>query len=180
MTALTDVEAAVGILLIFFLPGYALTRALFPEWRIRGPDATLRAIETATLSFVTSVAFAVFVGYLLLVASPGGFQAYWSSPVLELILAAITVVGLVLAYVRGAFDHDPPRAPSAEPGGGEEGAWELLRELDRLAREERRLEHALRTADGNSIEAARLKEQLAHVRSEAEGLRARREAEYAR
>ncbi len=180
MTALTDVEAVAGILLIFFLPGYAVTKAVFPEWRIRGPDAGLRAVEVATLSFVMSVAFAVFVGYLLLVASPGGFQAYWSNPVLEVILAALTVVGVMVAYARGAFSRVPPAGPTQAADTGEEGAWELLRELDRLAREERRLVHAIRRTASDAPELLRLNEQLARIRSAEESLRTRREAEYAR
>jgi hypothetical protein len=180
MTALTDVEVAAGILLIFFVPGFALTKAVFPEWRVRGPDAGLKAVEVATLSFVVSVALAVFVGYLLLLASPGGFQAYWSSPVLEAVLAAVALVGAIVAYARGAFSPVPPPGPSREPDTGEEGAWELMRELDRLTREERRLLHAIRQAPSNAPELAGLTEQLARIRSEEERLRTRREAEYAR
>lgn len=181
MTALTDVEAAAGLLLFFFLPGYAVTKALFPEWRIHGAQAGRRAVEIVTLSFVTSVALTVFVGYLLLVATPsGGFQAYWSSPVLEAVLLALTLVAALVAGRRGAFASIPPPAPAPAADTGEDGAWELMGELDRLSREERRLTHSLRTHAQNASERSRLTEELEEVRAQRERLRARREAEYAR
>lgn len=169
-------EAVAGILLVFLVPGYALTRAIFPEWRIEGFAATRRLLEMLTLSFVLSVVLTVLVGYLLLAAAPGGFQAYWNAPVLEAILAAVTLVGLVVAVVRGAFARTPP-IPSLDPSGGEEGAWELMRRLDQLGREERRLQHALRAQGGS--ESAYLRSQLEEIRAESAKLRRAREAEYA-
>lgn len=180
MTVLTGVEAAVGVVLIFFLPGYAVTKALFPEWRVKGPDARLRAIEIFTLAFVLSVTFTVLVGYVLLVASPGGFHAYWSSPVLEVALAAISAVGLIVAWQRGGFSREAPAKPSTATEEGEEGAWEVLSELDRLAREERRILHALRRSAPDAPERARLNAELAEVHGEQAALQARREAQYAR
>ncbi len=180
MSALADVEAAVGALLIFFLPGYALTRAVFPEWWIRGaPDARRKVVETVTLSFVLSVALTVLLGYSLLAASPGGFQAYWSSPVLEALLGAVTAAGLVAAYFRGAFSRAALTVPVPSPDGEEEDMWELLSRLDRLDREERRLAHAIRRASGGSVRS-QLNEELARVRSERKDLETRREALYAR
>ena len=174
------VEVPVGFLLVFFLPGYAVTKALFPEWRVRGPEKYLRLIEFATLGFVLSVVLTILAGYLLLVGAPGGFQAYWSAPVLEAVLGALTVVGVAVAAARGAFSREPP-APRAVPpeAGGEEGAWELTRELDRLAREERRLRRSLRGGVSDPDEAARMRRRLAEVEAHVEELGRRREAEYA-
>lgn len=180
MSALAGVETAVGVLLIFFLPGYALTRAVFPEWRIRGdPDAGLRAVETATLSFVLSVALTVLLGYGLLVIAPGGFQAYWSSPVLEALLGAVTAGGLIVAYYRGAFSRTPPPAAVSPADAEETDTWELLSRLDQLGREERRLAHAIRRAPDAST-LTQLNAELARVRSERQDLETRREALYAR
>lgn len=180
MTVLTDFEAVAGIILIFFLPGYALTKAVFPEWRIAGAEAGLRAVEVATLSFVLSVALTVFAGYLILVAAPGGFQAYWSSPVLEAVLALLAVVGLVVAWRRGAFAKTPPHIPQPPSDTGEEGAWELLRELDRIAREERKIQHTLRQSATSPSDRSRLTDELGALRTERERLQSLREAEYAR
>jgi uncharacterized protein DUF1616 len=171
-------EVAAGLLLLFFVPGYTLAKATFPEWRIRGPGATLLLLEIATLSFVTSIVLTVLVGYFLLTAGPAGFQADWSDPVLEAILAGIAAVGFGIGWARGAYRRVPP-APSAPEPPDERGAWELVQELDRLHRDERRLQHDLRRAGSDAAESDRLRRELERIRSEAAALRARRESEYA-
>ncbi|MGA8543006.1 MAG: DUF1616 domain-containing protein [Thermoplasmata archaeon] len=172
-------EAIAGLLLLFFLPGYTLTKATFPEWRLRGREALLRFLETITLAFVLSVVLTVLAGSALLAANPGGFQAYWTDPVLEALLAAIALVGFGVGWFRGAYRREPPSAPVRETGQGEEGAWELSRELDELRREERRIAHALRIGAQSASEEARLREELAHLRARRDELREQREAEYA-
>lgn len=172
-------EAAAGLLLVFFVPGYALTRATFPDWRVRGPQALLRLVEIVTLAFVLSVVLTVIVGYVLLVAAPGGFQAYWTDPVLEIALAGVAAAGFVAAWVQGSFRRDPPAAPAPEGGKGSEGAWELTRELEEIGREERRIAHALRTHTENPREEASLRESLDRLHARREELRQHREAEYA-
>ncbi|MGA8303254.1 MAG: DUF1616 domain-containing protein [Thermoplasmata archaeon] len=171
-------EVIAGALLVFFLPGYTVTRALFPEWRLRGPGAYLRWLETVALALVTSVVLTVLVGYVLLAAAPGGFQAYWTDPVLEVSLSGVALVAFTAGWVRGAYRREPPPSPAVAEESGEEGAWELTRELERLGREERRLAHALRTSKGPGDEE-RLRDELARVRAERDHLRERREAEYA-
>jgi branched-subunit amino acid transport protein len=178
MTVLGGLEALVGGLLVFFVPGFFVTRALFPEWELRGRAALTRLVETLTLSFVLSVALTVLVGYALLTVAPGGFQAYWSDPVLEAALAGVAVVACGVAVSRNAFGRGSPTRPHPEPKRGDAGAWELTRELDRLGREERRLRRALETT-GGSAEERELREHLEKVRSETDELRRRREAEYA-
>jgi hypothetical protein len=172
-------EAAAGVLLVFFVPGYALTRATFPEWRLRGPVALLRLVETLTLAFVLSVVLTVIVGYVLLAAAPGGFQSYWTDPVLEAALAGVAAAGFAAAWVQGAFRREPPASPAAEGGAGDEGAWELTQELEAIAREERRIAHALRTHTDDQKEEARLREELERLRARREALRQHREAQYA-
>jgi len=174
-------EAVAGFLLVFFLPGYTVTKALFPEWRIRGPDAYLRLLEVVTLGFVLSVVLTILLGYLLLVGAPSGFQAYWSAPVLEGALAAVAVGGFAAGAARGSYARVPPpsRAPPAEPDG-EEGAWELTRRLDRLSREERHIERTLRAPTERRSEESALRTRLAEIQAETRELERRREAEYAR
>jgi|HubBroStandDraft_1064217.scaffolds.fasta_scaffold333812_2 hypothetical protein len=171
-------EAMAGLFLVFFVPGYTLTKATFPEWRIRGPDALLRLVETVTLALVLSVVLTILVGYVLLAGAPGGFQAYWSDPVLETSLAAIAVVAFVFGWFRGAYRRDPPPAPTLETDAGEEGAWELTRELERLGREERRLNHLLRTRGGDPVAAGQVRDELNNIRSLRAQLQERREAQY--
>jgi hypothetical protein len=179
MTVLGGLEAIAGGLLVFFVPGFFLTRAVFPEWRIRGPAAPRRLLEILTLSFVLSVTLTVLVGYLLLIAAPGGFQAYWTDPVLEATLAGIAVVAFGAGMGRSAYSREAPVPhPRAEADPGGSGAGELSRELDRLGREERRLRHALKVAPGGPDERE-IRERLERIRSETEALRRHREAEYA-
>jgi hypothetical protein len=178
MTLVGGLEATVGALLLFFVPGFFTTRALFPEWRLRGTAALRRLVETLTLSFVLSVTWTVLVGYLLLAASPGGFQAYWTDPVLEGVLAGISATAFGAGVLRGAFRREAATPPIAEPDLGGSDAWELSRELDRLAKEERRLRHALRSSRG-STEELEIRERLTRVEADADTLRRRREAEYA-
>lgn len=178
MTTFGVAEAIVGGLLLFFVPGYAVAKALFPEWRVRGPEGSRRLLEIVTLSFVTSVGLTIVVGFGLLDLAPGGFSAAWSDPVLEASLAGVAVVALAVAVGRGAFARTPPSPRPSEEGSGEEGAWELSRELERLGRDERRIEHALRVSAQNPDEVARLKKELDGVRAERETLRRAREEQY--
>ncbi|MCI4349476.1 MAG: DUF1616 domain-containing protein [Thermoplasmata archaeon] len=166
-----------GLLLLFFLPGFAVTRALFPEQRVVRPRSIRTLVEQVTLSVFVSLALTVLVGFALLGTS-GGFGAAPSDPLVELALVAVTVVALVTAVLRGSFSAVPPATVSTEEPGNE-GALELVRALDDLAREERRLRHRMRGAPGDSLEHAKVAAELETVRDEATRLRARREAEYA-
>lgn len=177
MTDWTSLEIVAGILLLFFVPGYFVTKATFPEWRIRGENALLRAIEIGTLSFVLSVTLTVLVGYFLLVGGPQGFEAAWSDPVLEAILFAIAILAFGVAVARGAFRSAPPTRTGAS-GPGEDLPFELARELTRLDREESRLRRELDGA-GTVGEQTDLERQLDAVRARRTALQRRREGEYA-
>jgi uncharacterized membrane protein len=179
MTLGSIAEGLVGALLLFFVPGYAVAKALFPEWRVRGPEGIRRLLELVTLSFVTSIGLTVVVGYGILSLAPGGFAAAWSDPVLEVVLAAVAVIAFVVALARGAFARNPPTPRPAPEGVGEEGSWELSRELERLGRDERRLQHALRVSSSGPAEVTRLTAELDSVRAERDALRRKREEEYA-
>ncbi len=137
----------------------------------------LRIVETAAMSLVLSVALTILVGFGLL-SSPGGFSASWSDLVLETILVALAIAGFAVAAVRGAFTRVPPVGRPLEPLSGEEGGAEALERAEGLAREERRLRHALRVAP-DEASSARLRGDLGRVRAEAHQLGAQREEEYA-
>jgi len=179
MTVVSIAEGIVGGLLLFFVPGYAVAKALFPEWRVRGPEGTRRLLELLTLSFVTSVGLTVVVGFGILSLATGGFAAAWSDPLLEAALAAVALLGFAVAIARGAFARTPPTVPAGPEVPGEEGAWELSRDLERLARDERRLRHALRVSALSPSDTARLTGELDSVRAERDALRRKREEEYA-
>ena len=179
MSVTGGLEAVIGVLLLFFLPGYALTKATFPEWRLRGARAVSRLVVILSLSFVLSEGLTILVGYVLLAAGPGGFRASWSDPVLEVVLGGVTVVAVAIGGVRGAFRREPPVRTAPEPLAGDEGAFELTVRLDRLQREERRLEHALRRSGKVPAEDAKLRLRLEEIRRARAALVEARESEYA-
>jgi hypothetical protein len=172
-------EIIVGLLLVFALPGYAIAKATFPEWRLRGPVALLRVVEIGTLSLVLSVTVTILVGFVLGNLPGSFFQAGWTDPLLEAILAAIAAVGLVVATLRGGFSRIPPMAPAPEPSPGEEDPMALLRALDDNQRHARRLQHALRQLKADDPQRGRLESELAETQRRAQELRTNREAEYA-
>ncbi|MGP8077390.1 MAG: hypothetical protein ACLQD8_07620 [Thermoplasmata archaeon] len=180
MGALDLLQAMTGGLLLFAVPGFTVARCLFPEWRFRGPDGARRALETATLAFVLSIALTVLVGSALLGLAPTGFSAAWSDPVLEAVLAAVALVAFAGGLARGAYARTPPSAHRAEPEPGGERAWELARELDRLHREARAMERRTRTASADGPPAAQIERQRADLNRRIEALERGREDEYAR
>ncbi len=174
MTALW--QGLVGLLLVFFLPGFAVARAVFPERRILRPFSSIALVESIALGLVLSVAITILVGFAWL-GSSVGFQAGWSDPLVEATLAAVALVGFVVAYWRGSFARVPPVPATVEPNVPESDPIDLIRELERLHREERRIRHRLRTRTEGRADAER---ELEGVRSEIARLAAQREAEYGR
>lgn len=172
-------EILAGVLLVFALPGYGITKATFPEWRLRGANALLRAVEVGTLSLVLSVTVTILVGFVLGNLPGSFFQAGWSDPLLEAILAAISAVGLTIGVLRGGFSKVPPAAPALEPSAGEEDPMALIRALEANQRHARRLEHALRQLKPDDPQRSRLENELADTQRKSQELRASREAEYA-
>jgi hypothetical protein len=172
--------APVGFLLVFLLPGYAVTKAVFPEWRVRGPAAGIRAVEIGTLSLVVSVALTVVVGFGLLALPGAGLAAYWSDPVLEVTLGAIALVALVVGAFRGAYRREPPAGPTPEPSPGSENGWELVTRLDSIERTRRRLEHQLRVQGDSDRRAQEWRNEIQRLDDEATRIRRAREEEYAR
>ncbi|HZY92814.1 MAG TPA: hypothetical protein VFG07_08640 [Thermoplasmata archaeon] len=167
-----------GLLLVFVLPGFTLAKAVFPEWRVRGRDAAMVAVQLLALSLVTSVAITILVGFALLVLPGQGFAASWSDPVLEGILVGVAVAGLVVGLVRGAYSHVPPVARALEPSPGADDGWQLVERLHSVDRERRRLAHRLRVDPPSPEEAVRQREVLEALDREAAALRHQRESEY--
>lgn len=176
ISPLGAVEALAGGLLLFFVPGFTVARAVFPERRFRGPAGLRGALELGVLAFVLSVVLTVLAGYVLLSVAPGGFSAGWSSPVLEELLAGIAAVAFAVGALHGAYARTPP-AGRAAPGTGEEGAWPVSEELDRLRAEKARRAARLRTRP-SSEEAAKLGRELAELDEQEAAIARRREADY--
>ncbi|HEV2450057.1 MAG TPA: DUF1616 domain-containing protein [Thermoplasmata archaeon] len=170
-------EYWLGGALLFALPGYAWSRALFPEWRLRGRRALDTAVRLGTLSFVWSLAILVVVGSSLSEIPSLGFSAAWSDPRLELLLAGLTLIGFAVAALRGAFSA--PGAEAPRPDARETASpLPLLRQLDRIARDENRVRRGLRRSPAGSEGRARLEEELERLRARSEELRQARQEEY--
>ncbi|MCI4326270.1 MAG: DUF1616 domain-containing protein [Thermoplasmata archaeon] len=179
MEVLDGVEAVVGLALLFVLPGFAVARATFPEWRFRGPGGPLHLVETLTLSLVVSVGLTIVLGFALL-SSSAGFGATWSDPSLFVALAAVTAIGLGVALARGAFSEIPPAGPELPSERGNEGAFETIRALDGLVASERRLRHRLRVLPRDDPARPTVDRELADVVGrKAAALAAREEEERA-
>lgn len=163
----------VALALFFFLPGYLLSRALWPEWRLQGEKALERGVLTVTSALVFSTALTVLVGFYL--GNVGLFQAGPGNPLLEEVLAALSALLLVIGWWRGAFSKTPPPAPSYArvPLAGEEDLEEYVQEMASLAQEERRLVHAIRTSGKTNLR------ERERMESELEALRTRRRAKEA-
>jgi hypothetical protein len=178
MDPLAGIEAVAGGALLFFVPGFTVAKALFPERRVRGPDGVRWALELAALALVLSVGLTVVVGYVLLVAAPGGFTASWGDPLLEAVLAAIALAAAVAGWLGGAYARSPPSA-RLEPEPGTAGAWELSVGLDRLQRQRLAVERELLAMPEADTEGrARLAARRDGLVRDMEALRRRREAEY--
>ena len=143
---------ALSVLLFFFVPGYLLVRVLWPEWRLRGEKALERTLTTVALALVLSLALTILVGFVL--GNAGLFYASASDPLLEAILAVLSLVLFGIGWWRGAFARTPPQpSPLAEaPLAGEEDAEEFTARWEEFARDERRLRHEIRVA-GNKAPA---------------------------
>lgn len=176
MASVNAAEAVAGLALTFFLPGFALARATFPEWRFRGPNGAVHLLETLALSLFGSVGMTVVLGFGLL-NSPVGFGATWSDPVLFELLAGVTLVGFVAAVLRGAFSSIPPSAPTLEPEGEPDRPFETIRVLEGLKAEERRLRHRLRVLPREDPERPRVEADLEQVLAQEARTVAAREGE---
>lgn len=178
--AVAPVEAVVGFLLVFVLPGFTIAKAVFPDRRMRAADGVAWGVELAALTLVLSIVVTVLVGFVALAALPSGFSASWSDPTLEIGLGAVSLFAGAVGVVRGAYSRTPPSRVAPEPAPGADDGWEQLRTMERLVREERRWAHRLRTAGASGAERESILSGLEAVRSEIRRLRESREGEYAR
>ncbi len=102
-------QVVLGGLLALVIPGYFITKALFPRGFERGPDWVLTAFLTVILSISTSLLVGTILGFLPAPKScatpPCGFfqGAATGFPFIELSLALVTLVAFVAALARGAF-----------------------------------------------------------------------------
>jgi len=93
-------HVAAGILLIFFLPGYALVNLLFPR---RGElDPEYDVVYRSALGMGLSIVIAIIVGFGLNAVSTEE-QGYVTAGPLWGLLVGITAVFVILGWYRGAY-----------------------------------------------------------------------------
>ncbi|HEV2519661.1 MAG TPA: DUF1616 domain-containing protein [Thermoplasmata archaeon] len=171
-------QAAVGLMLIYFLPGFAVTRALFPERRVFRPTSAKVLVEQLTSSVILSVAITILAGYVWLGTSVG-VQVTWAQPRVEESLAVISGVTLAVAAARGSFARRAPKGPDLAPESGHSDPMAIIRQLDELGRRRRSLEHQRRVTGADSPDSVSIDEAIRQIDDEDRALRAQREAEYA-
>jgi hypothetical protein len=130
-----------SLALFFFLPGFFLMRALFPERTLAGPHGPLHVVESVAGGVFLSVALTILIGFGL-GNGPGTFQATPTEPWLQLGLAAITLIGLAVAWQRGGLSLAQSSRSLSEDAPETREAHDLdlwLREMQGIGREEARL-----------------------------------------
>jgi hypothetical protein len=170
--------AAAGLYVLYLAPGLGLAAALFPEKFHPRSDRWLAWMELAVLGVILSVSVTILWGELLQTIGPG-FSASWSSPTLLLADGGTAAVGFSVGAIRGAFRSSKHEASLPSEAPGDLAAWPTLRELERMAREERRLTRALERPGLENAERSVASQRLESIRAARERLRRAREAEYA-
>jgi hypothetical protein len=157
--------ATLALVLFFFLPGYLLMKALWPEWRIRGKAAVERGVTMVTGAVVSSTAMTILVGFVL--GNTASFQAGPDNPLLEAVLLVLSVAFFLVGLWRGAYSKWPLPSPSYAEHAlkGEDDTEAFVEEIEAIVREELRLKAEIKHAKRENPEKAeRLKEELdAHV-----------------
>lgn len=132
------------LILLLFLPGFALVKAAFPS--TRGLSREHGGPYLILLSIVMSVALAVLYSFLLIALGstlPPGAAGYFTATNLWAGLALLTLALLVLAWWRGAFPSlgrlHPSLGRRAKDGPPVEGPPPEFHRLEALARERDRL-----------------------------------------
>jgi hypothetical protein len=105
--AVSPLGVLAGIVLVFLAPGYFLLQALFPGRRFFGP---FHPVALLAMSIACSVAITILTGSVLGFL-PGGtgdgrgwFQgAQTGAPIIELVLAGVSVILFGVAWARRAF-----------------------------------------------------------------------------
>jgi hypothetical protein len=147
------IRIAIGLLLIFFFPGFTLMRLLFP--RAEELDTEMGLLFQAVLGAVMSVVISVLVGFVL------------GSPILEgftslniwLSLGGMSILFFVLGWYRGAYQflgklHPKLERPLPETDIVEYNLGPLesdtLLEFQKLTKERFKLRKDIKTYDRKS------------------------------
>lgn len=174
MDGVQILQTLATILLVFFVPGYFLTKALFP--RPREFSDELPEVYTIAFSMCLSIAVSILSGTALAMLPPDATtgKGYFDTPYIVASLLLLTALFAGAAWWRGAFpglarvSRRLERRPAAPPDGTgvADDPKRYWREQDLLARrlelraQIRRLE---RTGRGSRKEKSYYQRQKAQV-----------------
>lgn len=147
------IRIAIGLLLVFFFPGFTLMRLLFP--RAEELDTEMGLLFQAVLGAVMSVVISVLVGFVLGSPILQGFIALniWLS------LGGMSILFFVLGWYRGAYQflgklHPKLERPLPETDIVEYNLGplesETLLEFQKLTKERFKLRRDIKTYDRKS------------------------------
>ncbi|MBM4250038.1 MAG: DUF1616 domain-containing protein [Euryarchaeota archaeon] len=177
--ALEVLRIILGLILIFFLPGYLLVKALFPGKNELDKEYNL--IYEIGLGMGLSIVIAILDGFFLgslhqLIGFrevDGAEKGYFDTPYIVSSLLVICLLLFVVAWYRGAFPwmgrlHPSlTRVPASEkPQARRERMDRLITELWDLSRERERLRREVRDSERRS--RAHGSEMRAHYRKRLE------------
>lgn len=143
---LDALQVVVGILLVFFLPGYTFVNALFPRRNDLDPEYDV--VYRLALSMGLSVVLAIMIGFSLNAVSTED-QPYVTPGPLWAAFLSVTAVFFAVGWFRGAypwmerlhpslFRPEPPRSVAGRimsPEKRKAEAGKLLLEQERLKKE---------------------------------------------
>jgi len=145
-----------GILLIFFLPGFMLIKSLFPG--SKDLDKEYNMLYVITLGMAMSIVITILSGFVLGSIPPDSSgKGYFRSPFIEINLVVITVILFFVAWYRGGFPimgklHPSLlRVPKSEKAqfkkSSDERVDELVLEFKELARRRERLKRDIHDSE---------------------------------
>jgi hypothetical protein len=147
------IQIIMGLLLVFFLPGFTLMRVLFP--RAEELDTEMGLLFQAVMGAVMSVVISVLVGFVLGSPMFKGFIALnvWLS------LGGVSILFFILGWWRGAYqflgklhpklDRPLPQTDIVEYNLGPLEDETLL-EFQKLTKERHKLRKDIKTYDRKS------------------------------
>ena len=96
-----ELQAAVGLLLIFFIPGFTLIRVLFPRKEELNPEYGL--LYQIALGMVMSFVIVVLLGFFLTSMTKPTGGGYFDPATLWSSLGGLSIILFVIGWWRGAY-----------------------------------------------------------------------------
>ncbi len=170
-------QLILGILFIFFIPGYTAVNALFPR---KGElDKEFDGLYRLTLGMGMSVVITILVGFFLgSLPVETGQKGYFQSPYIWSMLITLTVIFFVVGWYRGAYQWmgwfhpklDRPAPPEPGPEGFDfKDEKDILHRMQKLARKRQQLKYQIKEArEKSKAQAKSIREHYQNKKKRAE------------